>query len=128
MKKGVPRNFTKFIGKLLLAKVFSCEFCEISKNTFFIEHLWATASGAIHLDAYRIKNTGKFFCTMFFLFFHLFLYFFTSHVFSSAIHGIWLLFLHIFKTTFYYFENLGIKTIKERVIGIYHKHSPESLN
>ena len=27
-----------------LAQVFSCEFCEISKNTFFTEHLWTTAS------------------------------------------------------------------------------------
>ena len=26
------------------AQVFSCEFCEISKNTFLTEHLWATAS------------------------------------------------------------------------------------
>ena len=34
-------NFTK---KETLAQVFSCEFCEISKNTFFTEHLWATAS------------------------------------------------------------------------------------
>ena len=25
--------------------MFSCEFCEISKNSFFTEHLWATASG-----------------------------------------------------------------------------------
>ena len=24
--------------------MFSCEFGEISKNTFFTEHLWATAS------------------------------------------------------------------------------------
>ena len=30
--------------KKTLAQVFSCEFCEISKNTYFIEHLWATAS------------------------------------------------------------------------------------
>ena len=29
-KKGVLRNFTKFT-----AQVFSCEFCEISKNAFF---------------------------------------------------------------------------------------------
>ena len=54
MKKGVLRNFTKFTGKHLcqsfffnkvpglnfiekdtLAQVFSCEFCEISKNNFF---------------------------------------------------------------------------------------------
>ena len=53
MKKSVLRNFTKFIGKRLyqslffkketLALVFSCEFCEISKNSFFTEHLWMTA-------------------------------------------------------------------------------------
>ena len=30
--------------KRRLAQVFSCEFCQISKNTFFTEHLWATAS------------------------------------------------------------------------------------
>ena len=24
--------------------MYSCEFCEISKNTFFTEHLWTTAS------------------------------------------------------------------------------------
>ena len=33
-----------FITKETLAQLFSCEFCEISKNTFFTEHLWATAS------------------------------------------------------------------------------------
>ena len=31
-------------GVLQLAQVFSCEFYEISKNTFFTEHLPATAS------------------------------------------------------------------------------------
>ena len=30
----------KVLKKETLAQVFSCEFCEISKNTFFIEHLW----------------------------------------------------------------------------------------
>ena len=36
-KKGVLRNFgaCNFIKKGTLAQVFSCEFCEISKNTFF---------------------------------------------------------------------------------------------
>ena len=63
-KKGVLRNFAKFTGKHLcqslffnkgaggacnfikkrLAQVFSSEFCEIAKNTFFTEHVWATAS------------------------------------------------------------------------------------
>ena len=33
-----------FFKKETLAQVFSCEFCEDSKNTFFIEHIWATAS------------------------------------------------------------------------------------
>ena len=27
-----------------MAQVFSCEFCEVSKNTFFTEHLWVSAS------------------------------------------------------------------------------------
>ena len=60
MKKGVLENIAKFIGKHLcqslffnkveglrpatllkkrLAQVFSCEFCEFFKNTFFTEHL-----------------------------------------------------------------------------------------
>ena len=64
MKKGVLKNFAKFIGKHLcqslffnkvaggacnfikkenLARVFSCKFCEISKNTLFTEYLWTTA-------------------------------------------------------------------------------------
>ena len=66
VRKGVFRNFTKFTGKHLcqspflnkvaglgsatllkkatLAQVFSCEFREISKNTFFTEQLWMAAS------------------------------------------------------------------------------------
>ena len=35
------------IKKETLAQVFSCEFCEISKNTFFTEHLLAIASVGI---------------------------------------------------------------------------------
>ena len=41
-----------FIKKEALTQVFSCIFCEISKKTFFTEHLWATASGSI------TSNTG----------------------------------------------------------------------
>ena len=69
VRKGVLRNFAKFTGKHLhqslffnkvaglrpatllkkdeketLAQVFCCEFCQISKNTFFTECLWWTAS------------------------------------------------------------------------------------
>ena len=61
IEKGVLKNFAKFTGKHLcqilffskvcnyitkeiLAQVFSCEFCQIFKNTFFIENLQMTAS------------------------------------------------------------------------------------
>ena len=55
MKNGVLRNFAKSTGKHLcqslnfikkepLAQVFSCEFSKTSKNTFFTEHVWTTAS------------------------------------------------------------------------------------
>ena len=37
------------IKKETLAQVFSYEFCEISKNTFFTEHFWATASKHLEL-------------------------------------------------------------------------------
>ena len=43
MKKGKHRP-CNFIKKETLTQVFSCEFCEISKNTFFTEHLWTNAS------------------------------------------------------------------------------------
>ena len=33
-----------FIKKEILAQVFSCKFCEISKNSFFTADLWTTAS------------------------------------------------------------------------------------
>ena len=36
-----------FIKKETLTQVSSCEFYEISKNTFFTEHLWATASKSL---------------------------------------------------------------------------------
>ena len=43
-KKGVLRNFTKFAGIETLAQVLSCEFCEMSKNTFFYRtHLVAAS-------------------------------------------------------------------------------------
>ena len=41
--KKRPEAFN-FIKKETLAQVFSCTYCEISWNTFFIQHLWATAS------------------------------------------------------------------------------------
>ena len=35
--------------------MFSCEFCEISKNTIFIEHLRGTAS-VLHENYHAIEN------------------------------------------------------------------------
>ena len=39
-----------FIKKETLAQLLSCEFCQISKNTFFTEHVWTTAFKDFHLD------------------------------------------------------------------------------
>ena len=73
IKKVVLRNFTKFTGKQLcqslffdikkeaLAQVFSCEFCEIYKNTFFTEHLRANAFVSTSLYP---PNFAKVSCTM----------------------------------------------------------------
>ena len=41
-----------FIKKETLAQVLSCEFCEISKNTFFTEHLRTTVSVSGNLTIY----------------------------------------------------------------------------
>ena len=41
---SVKRPVCNFIKKETLAQVFSCEFCEISNNTFSTEHLKTTVS------------------------------------------------------------------------------------
>ena len=48
-RRCFPVNFAKFLAfnfikKETLSQVFSCEFCKISKNTFFTEHLRTNAS------------------------------------------------------------------------------------
>ena len=48
-----------FIKKETPAQVFSCEFCEISKNIFFKEHIRTTASGldfCYHLSVFHGKR------------------------------------------------------------------------
>ena len=37
-------GFAILFKKETLAQVFSCEFCDNFKNTFFTEYLWTTAS------------------------------------------------------------------------------------
>ena len=44
-----------FIKKETLAQVFSCEFCEISRSTFFTVHLRATASLWIYVEFISVK-------------------------------------------------------------------------
>ena len=67
-RKVVLRNFTKFTGKHLcqclflketLAHVCSCEFCEISKKTFFHRTPLVSASGLSDQEQYtRIECVG----------------------------------------------------------------------
>ena len=53
-----------FIKKETLAQVFSCEFCEISKNTFFTEHLWTTASAGEFLKSLRYRSRSHQTCSI----------------------------------------------------------------
>ena len=50
-----------FIKREALAHVFSCEFCEISKIAFFIEHLRRTASAlCVYFYILKISNQAIF--------------------------------------------------------------------
>ena len=64
MQKQPPEVFCKnrclassFTKKEALAQVFSCEFCEILKNTFFTENLWTIASS---YDSLRLLKGQKY--------------------------------------------------------------------
>ena len=74
LRKDVLRNFAKFKDKHLclslffnsnfikkesLAQIFFCEFCEISKNTFFTEHLWATAFECLRSRGQTINRNSR---------------------------------------------------------------------
>ena len=47
-----------FIKKETLAQVFSCNFRETSKNTFFTEHLWTTASKLCIINQWEMSFCG----------------------------------------------------------------------
>ena len=47
-------SYTKLV-KETMEQVFSNEFCEISKKTFFTEHLWTTASVIITKSAENLE-------------------------------------------------------------------------
>ena len=109
-KKGVRRNFAKFTGKHLcqslffkpqacnfikketLAQVFSCEFCETSKNTFFTEHLWATASECLQYVRCR-SSVWNFPVVSFFKIFFIWKTYFQEHLRVFFIHFFLLSFL-----------------------------------
>ena len=44
-QKSLLSEVCNFIKKETLAQMFSSEICDISKDTFFTEHLWTTSSG-----------------------------------------------------------------------------------
>ena len=77
------RSFTKLTGKQLCQSLFfnkvaslrpatwglfSCEFCEISKNTLFTEYLWTTASGIAFCVLWPIFYCHFFFAVNFWIF------------------------------------------------------------
>ena len=47
-----------FIKKETLAQVFSCEFCEIFKNTYFEEHLQTAASNSFFQEDVYGQDTA----------------------------------------------------------------------
>ena len=49
MPESLFNKVANFIKKEIPAQVFSSEFYEISKKNLFTEHLWANASGGVHL-------------------------------------------------------------------------------
>ena len=77
---GLRPEACNFVIKETLTQAFSCELCEISKNNFFTEHLWTTASESYGIGSiltnlwfafikvtrkkfhYHISFLGDFFC------------------------------------------------------------------
>ena len=55
-RKMFLRKSLQHYKKETLVQVFSCEFCEIFKNTFLKEHLWTTASTSLHKKFWDIAN------------------------------------------------------------------------
>ena len=55
-----------FIKKDTLAQVFSCEFCEIFKNTFFTEYIWMTASDDLKNEIIETERIYLFILSLFY--------------------------------------------------------------
>ena len=52
----IKKEARNFIKKETLVQVFPCEFCQISRTTFFTEHLWTTASEAFQSKKRNEEN------------------------------------------------------------------------
>ena len=61
-QKTPLRESLQLYEKEALVQVFSCQFCEIFKNTFFTEHIWPTTFGLVkpclNSDLYFISKTS----------------------------------------------------------------------
>ena len=60
IKKGVLKNFVKFTAKHLcqgLGQMFSCEFCEIFRNTFFTGYLSFCNHSMLYIFCMKTKLT-----------------------------------------------------------------------
>ena len=58
IKLQTPK-YCKFIKRETLAQRFSSKFCEIFKNTYFEEHLWAAASENIREGALVFRSDQR---------------------------------------------------------------------
>ena len=89
ISKKQPQEVCNFINKETLAQVFSCEFCEISKNTFFTEHLWATASVSnrrlLNISFSLVKSN---YSPVFWMLHSRFLYYKLNKLCQLCLHGI----------------------------------------
>ena len=55
-----------FLLRETLGQVFSFEFCEISKNTVFTEHVWTTASNCDEMELANKKRVHLLYCNFYF--------------------------------------------------------------
>ena len=84
-----------FIKKETLAQVFSCEFCKISKNTFFTEHLWATASITTRSSMSKVHRANSHIIVSLQIFHKIYLFFFSFfRFFYSSCFAVFFLIKH----------------------------------
>ena len=89
-RKGVLRNFAKFTGKRpcqslffkkkeTLTKVFSCEFCKISKSTFF-HRIPLVAASVLSFSRFLLLSSNHTVSSIILLFGYFFSFGFSNHL------------------------------------------------